>query len=134
MVETVKKNELLDAARKAALSAYAPYSKFRVGAAVLANGNIYSGSNVENASYGLTMCAERIALFQAIHDQSREIEALALACVDAGYGSSGGEFMPCGSCLQVLTEFTLTNTPIYVDGAGDFTLSELLPYPFSISS
>lgn len=106
--------------------AYAPYSHFLVGAAVLgASGDIYTGVNVENAAYGLTICAERAAIFQAVAAGEREIRAIAVC---TGEGVS-----PCGSCRQVMREFA-TELPIFlVDGGGnsrETSLSRLLPESF----
>jgi cytidine deaminase len=121
-------------ARAAASGAYAPYSRFRVGAAVEAGGKIYTGCNVENASYGLAICAERVAIFAAIADGARVIDAIAVACIDApSEGPADGQ-MPCGACRQVMAEFADPALPVYVDGVGSFTLSELLPSAFTLSS
>ncbi len=121
-------------ARAAAAGAYAPYSQFRVGAAVKAGGRIYTGCNVENASYGLAICAERVAIFAAIADGARLIEAIAVACIDALPDSPVGGLMPCGACRQVMAEFANGALPVYVDGVGGFTLSELLPSAFTLPS
>ncbi len=121
---------LIAAARLAAAAAYVLYSRFRVGAAVRAAGAVYSGCNVENASYGLTICAERVAIFSAVAAGAREIEAIALACLDAKTDGGIGTLMPCGACRQVLAEFAGPDLPVHVDGAGTFTLRELLPDPF----
>jgi cytidine deaminase len=123
---------LMQAAREASRSAYCPYSRFHVGAAVLAGGRIYPGANIENASYGLTVCAERTAVFRAILDGVTRIEAVAVACVDATDGSEPNLSMPCGACRQVLAEFGGPETPILVDRVGRFTLAELLPLAFRL--
>jgi len=120
-------------ARAAALGAYAPYSQFRVGAAVKAGGKIYTGCNVENASYGLAICAERVAIFAAIADGARRIDAIAVACIDAPPDSPASGLMPCGACRQVMAEFADGRMPVHVDGVGSFTLSELLPSAFTLS-
>jgi cytidine deaminase len=125
-------DQLLEAARAASRLAYCPYSNFHVGAAVWAGGRIFTGANVENASYGLTVCAERTAAFAAILAGSTEIEAVAVACVDAGEDSDPALFMPCGACRQVLAEFAGPTTPVVVDGAGTFALSDLLPHAFRL--
>lgn len=122
--------QLLRAARRAANHAYAPYSSFRVGAAVLcADGSIISGCNVENASYSLSICAERTALFSAVASGKRDFLALALACID-GETRSPESFMPCGACLQVMNELLVEVAEIFIDDVGSFNLSELLPRPF----
>jgi len=123
---------LLAAARAAASKAHAPYSSFRVGAAVLADGVVHAGCNVENASYGLAICAERVAIFAAITAGARRIDAVAVACVDADAGATPGSLMPCGACRQVMAEFAAPDMPVLVDGAGSFTLADLLPVPFAL--
>lgn len=125
-------DELMMAARAASRSAYCPYSKFHVGAAVLAGGRIFTGANVENASYGLTICGERTAIFAAILAGERAIDALAVACLDAPHGAEPSLLMPCGACRQVLAEFARPETPIAVDGAGTYILGELLPLAFRL--
>ncbi|MEI9984310.1 MAG: cytidine deaminase [Aliidongia sp.] len=124
--------ELLARARAAATKAYAEYSKFRVGAAVRADGKVYTGCNIENASYGLTICAERVAIFNAIAAGAQEIESLAVACVDAPPGGAESGLMPCGACRQVMAEFAGPDLPVHVDGAGGFRLDELLPHAFAL--
>jgi cytidine deaminase len=124
---------LLREARAAAAHAYAPYSGFRVGAAVVAGGTIYTGCNVENASYGLTICAERNAIFAAVAAGHQSIEALAVACADAGNTTSSAPRMPCGACRQVMAEFAAPATPIAIDGVGERRLADLLPQPFVLS-
>jgi cytidine deaminase len=129
---TAPLDELLEAARSASRSAYCPYSRFHVGAAVRADGRIFTGANVENASYGLTICAERTAAFAAILAGARRIEGVAVACVDAPEGSDPNALMPCGACRQVLAEFAGPETPVVVDRAGTFTLAALLPLAFRL--
>ena len=121
---------LIARAREVALRAYAPYSRFRVGAALEdANATIYVGCNVENASYGLSICAERSAIFAAIAaGASRPFAALAVTCHDAGTG----ECSPCGACRQVIVEHFAPDAQIWVDGLGQFTPLELLPRAFSV--
>ena len=123
------KQELLNAALSARERAYAPYSKFLVGAAVLAkSGKIYTGCNIENASYGLTVCAERNALFSAVGAGEREFTAL---CV---VGDTEEPISPCGACRQVMAEFKVPRI-ILANLRGDvkeYTLEELLPYGFSL--
>jgi cytidine deaminase len=118
--------------RTAALSAldhaYAPYSRFRVGAALLdAEGEIHPGSNVENASLGLSMCAERSAVFAAVGRGRRNFQALAIAT------EADGLTPPCGACRQVLLEFAPELEIFLVNTHGEqqrFTLDELLPVAF----
>jgi cytidine deaminase len=125
---------LLAAAELARENAYAPYSHYAVGAAVLgSNGRMYAGCNVENVSYGLSICAERAAIFAAVGAGERQIQALAV--VSQGQVAA----MPCGSCRQVLHEFaTSADIPIVVattDGAQRFTtLGQLLPEPFMMGT
>jgi len=91
---------LVEAAKKARLNAYSPYSGVKIGAAVLASdGKIYSGANVENASYGLACCAERTAIFKAVSEGNRRIAAIAVV------GKSEDFTKPCGACRQVMVEF-----------------------------
>ena len=125
-------NQLVARAREVALRAYAPYSRFRVGAAVLdANGLMYVGCNVESASYGLSICAERSAIFAAVATSAaRPFAALAVTCLDAAAGSCS----PCGACRQVIAEHFAPEAPVYVDGLGQFTPSELLPHSFSLEA
>ncbi|MGQ0848369.1 MAG: cytidine deaminase [Actinomycetota bacterium] len=122
--------ELVGAARKAAEKAYAPYSRFRVGAAVLApDGRIYTGANVENASYPVTNCAEAIAVGHAVSEGVRQIVAVAVACIDAP--TVDGAY-PCGRCRQILNEFA-TETVFVTTNEGEVrrhTLTELLPHGF----
>ncbi len=119
-------DRLLQAARAARERAYVPYSHYPVGAAVLtADGHIITGCNIENASYPLTCCAERVALFAAIAQGHRHFRALAVVT------SNGGS--PCGSCRQVMREFAPTMTVIIADTAGNHrltTVAELLPDSF----
>jgi len=123
---------LLAAAELARENAYAPYSHFTVGAAVLsAKGRMYAGCNVENASFGLSICAERAAIFAAVGAGERHIRSLAVV------SDAQAPAMPCGACRQVLQEFGSTpDIPIVVattDGAQvSATLGELLPKPFSL--
>lgn len=122
------KDVLKRLAVSASENAYAPYSGFRVGAAVCASGRYYCGCNVENASYGLTVCAERNAIAAAIADGSRKPEAV---CVY----SPSGEPMPCGACLQVIAEFGSDCTVIVCgpDGDKEYSLKELMPKAFALS-
>jgi cytidine deaminase len=119
---------LFNEARKAADAAYAPYSKFRVGAALLTDdGTIYTGCNVENRSFGLTICAERSAVVRAVSDGRRVFVAIAIATPD-----SVEPVGPCGACRQVLSEFMAPSAPVRFAGSGatqiDTTIGELYPY------
>lgn len=118
-------------ATQAAQKAYAPYSKFRVGAAVRVGTAVFTGCNVENASYGLCICAERVAIFQAVSAGAKIIDALAVSCIDAETGAIDA-LMPCGACRQVMAEFGKNSMSIEVVGAGVFRLEDLLPHPFRL--
>jgi cytidine deaminase len=122
---------LIARAREVARHAYAPYSRFRVGAAVEdADGGVHVGCNVESASYGLSVCAERSAIFGAVAaGAGRPFRALAVCCLDAAPGGCS----PCGACRQVIAEHVLPDAPISVDGLGTFTAAELLPHGFKLS-
>ncbi len=128
----VNPSTLAIAARDAAARAYCPYSNFHVGAAVLADGRVFSGCNVENASYGLTICAERNAIFAAIAAGARRIQAIALVCVDAADDAPAASRMPCGACRQVIAEFAPPDTPVHIEGVGTMTVAELLPSAFRL--
>lgn len=119
-------SRLLDAARRVRRNAYAPYSGFTVGAAVLsAEGAIYTGANCENASFGLSICAERVALTAAMAASAKTVVALAVV--------ADRPAPPCGACRQVLLELAPQAVVIWEDGAGGYILrpvKELLPMPF----
>jgi cytidine deaminase len=122
------RTRLIEAAMKVRHQAYAPYSHYEVGAALLtSSGRIYLGCNVENAAYPTTICAERVAVFSAVADGSRQFEAIVVATVNGG--------SPCGSCRQVLAEFGLKTLVICVDDQGQVTLESdvagLLPGAFT---
>lgn len=123
------KDKLIQEALQARKQAYAPYSHFQVGAAVLVDGVIYQGCNVENASYGLTNCAERTAVFKAVSEGKRKIDAVAVVA------DTIGPVSPCGSCRQVLAEFCDHDTQIYLTNLSGYTeawsISHLLPGAFS---
>jgi len=116
------------AAQAARRKAYAPYSRFRVGAAVLAGGQVHSGCNVENASYGLTVCAERSAVSAMVAAGSRRLLAAAVA------SGTVPPTPPCGMCLQTLAEFAGPDLPVFLSGARgsrvETTLGALLPRAF----
>lgn len=121
---------LLEKAYEGRENAYAPYSNFKVGAAVLAeNGKIYTGCNIENASYGATNCAERTAIFKAISEGNRKIRAIAIVGADDEYT------YPCGICRQVIADFADENTEIILGKKSlEYivkTLAEILPGAFT---
>ncbi|GHV86697.1 cytidine deaminase [Spirochaetia bacterium] len=127
-MDTINMDELFRMARAAADAAYAPYSRFRVGAALLsAEGTVFSGCNVENRSYGLTICAERSAVVQGVSRGCRSFIALAISTPD-----SAEPVGPCGACRQVLSEFMESGAPVRFGGSGvkqvDTTIGELYPY------
>ena len=120
--------ELLAEAEKAAANSYSKYSRFRVGAALLAeDGRVFTGCNIENASYSLTNCAERTAVFKAVSEGVTKFKAIAVV------GSSDGDFsrpcQPCGACLQVLSEFCGDDMMIILSN-GWFRLGDFLPMRF----
>ena len=128
--------ELAAQAEKARESAYCPYSGFAVGAALLAeSGRVYTGCNVENASYGLSLCAERGAVMKALSEGERKFVALAVAGGEQGGALREGA-TPCGACRQVLAEFCGPDFPVLVVTPGGeasrFSLGELLPHAFSL--
>jgi cytidine deaminase len=124
--------ELFRHAQAAAQHAYAPYSRFRVGAALrFDDGTTVTGCNVENASYGLTSCAERNALFRAISQNGPTRRIVAIAVANLNQAASA----PCGACRQVLAEFVTTSATIVFSGPGGaagtpVAFAELLPYSF----
>lgn len=120
----------LELARKAANNAYCPYSKFPVGACVLTDKGVFSGCNIENASYGLSICAERVALFKAVSEGASVIHCLAVCCQNAGEQDPIGTKMPCGACRQAMSEFMSQASRVIIDGAGVWLISELLPQAF----
>ncbi len=129
--------ELIKAALSARRRSYAPYSRYRVGAALLCDdGSIVCGCNVENASYGATVCAERVAVFSAVASGKRRFEAIAVAGgADVEYDELSSMAYPCGVCRQVLREFVDPATfKVYVARSADdyeqYTLGELLPKSF----
>jgi cytidine deaminase len=128
MASEEQMDRLFEEAQKAAAFAYAPYSKFRVGAALLAeDGSVYRGCNVENRSFGLTICAERNAVLQGVAGGRRSFTALAIAALD-----SDEPVGPCGACRQVLSEFMGPGALVRFGGRGegrvDTTMGDLLPY------
>lgn len=130
----MKPEELITLAKEAMGKAYAPYSGFKVGAALLcSDGTVYQGCNIENASFTPTVCAERTAFFKAVYDGHRDFEAIAVC--GGRDGVITGAFPPCGVCRQVMREFCRDDFVIYMVGSGDtfeaHTLSEILPFSFS---
>lgn len=124
--------QLINAATDAAAFAHCPYSRFRVGAAVLASGQVFRGCNIENASLGLTICAERVAIFGAVAAGCKRLEAVAISCPDAPSTADISRHMPCGACRQVMAEFGDDNTRVLMAGIGQFRLGQLLKYPFRL--
>ena len=123
-----EKQSLIDLANTARQRAYAPYSKYHVGAALRTKtGRIFTGVNVENAAYPHTMCAERVAIFKAVSEGEKEFEVIAVATDNGG--------SPCGGCRQVLAEFGLDTLVLIANGAGELlkemTVKELLPEAFT---
>ena len=124
--------ELIDLAIKSMKNSYSPYSGCTVGAALLTkSGRVFTGCNVENASFSATVCAERTAVFKAVSEGEREFSAIAVA---GGKGGKVQGFMPCGVCRQVLSEFGDKDMKILVakedGGFNTFTLNELIPKAF----
>lgn len=127
----MNQSKLLQAAREAAKLGYTPYSSFPVGAAIIMkNGTIIQGANIENASYGLTVCAERNALFRAYLEGYRKEDMVAMAVS----GSTSQPISPCGACRQVMAELLDHSTPIYLTNLKENVLTmdvkSLLPYSF----
>jgi cytidine deaminase len=124
----MNEKKLIELAKLAYKNSYSPYSKSKVGAALLCkNGKIFTGCNVENASYGLTMCAERVALYNAITAGQKEFTKIAIA------SNRNREFSPCGACRQALAEFNNDMTVIWQDAKGHLktsSLSKLMPFAF----
>lgn len=128
MLKDNLREQLIRAAADARGRAYAPYSKYRVGAALLAeSGEIYTGGNIENAAYPVTICAERVAVFKAVDAGERRFTAIAVVTSNGGF--------PCGSCRQVLAEFGLQTLVLIADETGrllfEASLEQLLPGAFT---
>ena len=126
--------ELMNRAKEAMKHSYSPYSGFKVGAALLcADGTVYEGCNIENASYSPTICAERTAFFKAVYDGHRDFTSIAVC--GGRDGIISGFFPPCGVCRQVMSEFCSPDFKIYMIGPGDSfkesSLEALLPFSFS---
>ena len=126
MIPPIRRDELVRAARAAREKAYAPYSNYKVGAALLTeDGSIFTGCNVENASYPAGICAERTAIAKAVSEGHRQFVAIAVATINGG--------VPCGICRQVMNEFAADLLVILADETGiasEATLRELLPRAF----
>ncbi len=122
---------LLALARDAAGRAYSPYSGWHVGAAVefAEAPGPHAGANIENASFGLTICAERAAIFQGVLSGGKKLVRVALTCRDRD-NALVAKIAPCGACLQVIAEFGSPDTAIEIDGRGVFQLADFLPLPF----
>lgn len=128
-MKKINLNKLLSSAQAVRERAYAPYSKYKVGAAIVsASGKVYTGCNVENASYGLTVCAERNAIFKAVSEGEREFVALAVVTANGG--------SPCGACRQVIFEFMAPDAPVALadatlENVQYDTVGNLLPNGFT---
>ena len=126
-MDEISDEQLISMAKEAAKKAYVPYSHFHVGSAVLSEDNyVYTGCNIENASYGATNCAERTAIFKAVSEGEREFIRIAVTASD------GSTAYPCGICLQVMNEF-MPDVDIILEQDGEivtYSLSELLPRGF----
>jgi len=123
------KEELITVAKEARKNAYVPYSKFEVGAAIITKDKkIFKGANIENASYGLTNCAERTAIFKAVSEGSRDLEAIAIVA------DTDGPVSPCGACRQVMVEFFDPSAKVYLTNLKgetlETTVEKLLPGAF----
>lgn len=129
-VNQLNKEMLLKASITARETAYVPYSKFPVGAALLTkDGEVILGCNIENASFGLTNCAERTAIFKAVSEGKKEFAAIAIS------GDTDGPISPCGACRQVIAEFCDKDMPVYLTNlkgnVSETTVAELLPGAFT---
>lgn len=131
-ITDTQRAQLVQAAIKARENAYAPYSKFSVGAAVLgADGRIYTGCNIENVSYGMTMCAERTAIFRMVSDGCTAFDAIAVVA-----GEKATDGAPCGACRQVMGEFAngIEQAEVLLASlSGEYimeTVASIMPYPF----
>ena len=133
MSASVSAEELIEAAKAAAKYSYSPYSQFPVGAALIGDsGTLYKGCNVENISYGLTLCAEQTAIAKAVSSGEQSFSALAIW----GSQTPNGSITPCGACRQILAEFFSEDTKIYMTNSSDGsivekTISELIPDTFN---
>lgn len=131
MLTDSQRQQLIEAGIEAQKAAYAPYSKYQVGAAVLTgSGSLYLGANIENAAYPTTICAERVAIFKAVFEGQRDIVAISVITENGGF--------PCGACRQVLAEFSQNAIVLIADESGhihhELTIDELLPGSFTAES
>lgn len=129
-ISSEQEKQLIDAARKALTNAYAPYSQFQVGAAVLTRqGNLFTGCNVENIAYGLSLCAERNAIAQAVATEGATMKIMAVAIAN----NRQVPCSPCGACRQVIQEFGQKAIVIFQGATGwqSLTIEQLLPAGFS---
>ena len=131
MLTDDERKELLQAAKEAQQDAYVPYSKYRVGAALLTEaGKLYQGANIENAAYPVSICAERVAVFKAVSEGEKEFKGIAVVTRDGG--------SPCGSCRQVIAEFGLETIILIANEAGEVvaesSVGDLLPGAFGPSN
>ncbi|MGN0318831.1 MAG: cytidine deaminase [Lachnospira sp.] len=126
----VTDEELMRMAKEAMSYSYSPYSEFKVGAALLgASGKVYSGCNIENASYGATNCAERTAIYKAVSEGEKKFDAIAICSMETE------ETFPCGICLQVMAEFFDSSTKIILEGNNElriYYLADLLGHAFKL--
>ena len=125
--------DLVAKATEAKENSYSPYSKFKVGAALLAtSGKVYTGTNIENASFGLTICAERAAIFNAVSHGERKFKAIAINCETDDFNYA----FPCGACRQVIAEFLSDDGDVIVSINGGeynvYQVSELIPNAFRL--
>src|SRR5258708_5481437 len=128
----MEREQLLRLAHEAALHAHCPYSHFRVGAALVADGEVFVGVNIEISSYGLTLCAERSALAAALSAGAGPITQIAVACIDAPLDASLSSRAPCGACRQWLADLA-PDALIFINGVErDFTIADLLPHAFGL--
>lgn len=123
-------NKLISEAYKALENSYSPYSNIKIGAAVVGNsGRIYKGTNIENAAYGSTICAERVAIFKAVSEGESEISEIAVT------GNFDGFAYPCGACRQVMSEFMKKDGKVYVgkkdEEYNEYQLSDIIPNMFT---
>lgn len=128
----MREDQLIEEAKKIRENAYVPYSKFRVGAALLTkSGKLYTGCNIENAAYSVSCCAERVAIFKAVSEGETEFKAIAVSA------DTPGPVSPCGSCRQVMSEFFDKSVNIHMANLNMDTktvlMEELLPFSFSPS-